>query len=606
MKYKIEKKQMGGLIPNYKSQLQMVNRVNNSEVDFIKRLKDPNRQGIPDWTKFNDVASHRMAWATDNKGAVIYPEVQNINNQLIDFTRPPYHTWAGYNSAVQNRDTIRTTPQMAEWFTTNYKKYFPNFKSGGLIPKFQQGSISGPKDIASIMAKKSEEQKKIKTSEQLKSYISNNNYRVPLVPNFPYPKDVRVNNTMFSPSQMAIKNWLEERAPKFKDQLGNGNLQRQVLNLASSETMKNRNLFAQKLTDYVYDETGESKYNDLDLYFDTLEDLTPKDNTLGSYNPFIHAQFAEQGPMFNRGTYQRHESTHASNPIPQINKIKNSKEFTPLFRTLNNEPEDSRIKYLHSPEEIYARLMQLRLDNNFNPNDIWTKKDLEYVRKLSIKNNYELDQYSDDQLLFLLNNVASNNSSSQQVQHAKKGGLIPKHQTGNYLSPLKSSNWLNRPQPEPYSIEKYRPELLKPKENFLDIAIPVIKKFEKFKPNVYKDGKGIPTIGYGETRKEFITKGTMTEQEASDSMREYISNNILPTLTSQPYYGNLNDNQKASLVSLIYNIGQTKFRNSPGLQRALASGNWQEAVKQMDHGYNDPLNPGLRKRRDYERNLFLQ
>lgn len=315
MKYKIEKKQMGGLIPNYKSQLQMVNRVNNSEVDFIKRLKDPNRQGIPDWTKFNDVASHRMAWATDNKGAVIYPEVQNINNQLIDFTRPPYHTWAGYNSAVQNRDTIRTTPQMAEWFTTNYKKYFPNFKSGGLIPK---------------------------------------------------------------------------------------------------------------------------------------------------------------------------------------------------------------------------------------------------------------------------------------------------HQTGNYLSPLKSSKWLNRPQPEPYSIEKYRPELLKPKENFLDIAIPVIKKFESFKPNVYKDGKGIPTIGYGETRKEFITKGTMTEQEASDSMREYISNNILPTLTSQPYYGNLNDNQKASLVSLIYNIGQTKFRNSPGLQRALASGNWQEAVKQMDHGYNDPLNPGLRKRRDYERNLFLQ
>ncbi len=30
-----------------------------------------------------------MTWATDDKGATIYHNVQNIKGKLIDFTRPP-------------------------------------------------------------------------------------------------------------------------------------------------------------------------------------------------------------------------------------------------------------------------------------------------------------------------------------------------------------------------------------------------------------------------------------------------------------------------------------------------------------------------------------
>ena len=68
-----------------------------------------------------------MSWATDDKGAIIYPNVQNIKGKLIDFTRPPYNKWAGYNSAIQNNDTIQATPEVAQEYTTNYKKFYPQF-----------------------------------------------------------------------------------------------------------------------------------------------------------------------------------------------------------------------------------------------------------------------------------------------------------------------------------------------------------------------------------------------------------------------------------------------------------------------------------------------
>ena len=75
----------------------------------------------------NEISTHKMSWATDDKGATIYPNVQNIKGKLIDFTRPPYNKWAGYNSAIQNNDTIQATPEVAQEYTTNYKKFYPQF-----------------------------------------------------------------------------------------------------------------------------------------------------------------------------------------------------------------------------------------------------------------------------------------------------------------------------------------------------------------------------------------------------------------------------------------------------------------------------------------------
>lgn len=145
-----------------------------------------------------------------------------------------------------------------------------------------------------------------------------------------------------------------------------------------------------------------------------------------------------------------------------------------------------------------------------------------------------------------------------------------------------------------------------------DFLIPKIIKHEGAKKDaqgnhiVYKDGKKIDTIGYGLTDKRYISKGKLTEEEAMQGLTEHIDKEVLPHLQNKPYWSKLNSNQKHALISYVYNIGSGNFNvKSPSLQKALNEGNWKEAAKQMDFGYNDKKNPGLRRRRDEERALFL-
>ena len=140
-----------------------------------------------------------------------------------------------------------------------------------------------------------------------------------------------------------------------------------------------------------------------------------------------------------------------------------------------------------------------------------------------------------------------------------------------------------------------------------DTVLKLIDKFEGFKDKVYKDGKGIDTIGHGLTNKKYTQKGNITREESLQGVKEHINSEVVPYLTSKPYWSKLNNNQKSALISYVYNIGSGNFNTeSPSLQKALSKNNWKEAAKQMDFGYNDKKNPGLKERRDIERQLFLQ
>lgn len=100
--------------------------------NFIQRLEDPNRKFIINWENPRQIATHKMSaeyYPDDSGRAIAYPEVQEINGQLIDFTRPPYHSWAGYDSAIQNKDYLMfDNLQDAIHWTQNYKKNYKNFK----------------------------------------------------------------------------------------------------------------------------------------------------------------------------------------------------------------------------------------------------------------------------------------------------------------------------------------------------------------------------------------------------------------------------------------------------------------------------------------------
>ena len=104
-----------------------VDKVNKSSANFVERLKDSNRKFIQDWADPKSIATHKLGAEYDENGIpFIYPNVQEIDGKLVDFTRPPYHSWAGYESAVERKDTVQTkTLQEAIDFTENYKKYYP-------------------------------------------------------------------------------------------------------------------------------------------------------------------------------------------------------------------------------------------------------------------------------------------------------------------------------------------------------------------------------------------------------------------------------------------------------------------------------------------------
>ena len=108
---------------------------NRSKADFVQRLLNPNRTFIKDWESDN-IATHKLGWATDDKGAIVFPNVQRINGKLYDFTDPKNKRgeWDALDSAIQRGDTLRMSPSQAKEFTENYKKYYPkgaSFKAFG-------------------------------------------------------------------------------------------------------------------------------------------------------------------------------------------------------------------------------------------------------------------------------------------------------------------------------------------------------------------------------------------------------------------------------------------------------------------------------------------
>ena len=135
-----------------------------------------------------------------------------------------------------------------------------------------------------------------------------------------------------------------------------------------------------------------------------------------------------------------------------------------------------------------------------------------------------------------------------------------------------------------------------------------VKQTEAFSPTWYKDGNGYWTIGYGmketpELRRKY--PHSITREQANTEFQNLANTYSQEMYQNTPNAQALNQNQLDALFSYYYNLGQTNYtQKSPAFQNALKNANWNEVINQMDFGYNDTKNPGLKKRRDYERQLF--
>lgn len=136
------------------------------------------------------------------------------------------------------------------------------------------------------------------------------------------------------------------------------------------------------------------------------------------------------------------------------------------------------------------------------------------------------------------------------------------------------------------------------------INVDLIKDSEGFREEAYKCPAGKWTIGYGSTfyqDKSPVQEGdTITRDKAEELLNWYCDTQI-------KYPRNdLNDDQKAALCSLIYNIGQGAFDKSK-CRKAIVNSDWQEAHRQWDWiTANGKILPGLVIRRQKEKNLFFK
>lgn len=142
----------------------------------------------------------------------------------------------------------------------------------------------------------------------------------------------------------------------------------------------------------------------------------------------------------------------------------------------------------------------------------------------------------------------------------------------------------------------------KPSENILKY----LKSWEKFEPELYDDKKGNITIGYGFHLPHILKKykNGITVEEADKEFEGVVNTFVPEFIRRTPNFENLNNNQRDALFSLFYNTGGPEYSKSPMLFKYLKEGDYDKAVKEINHDENDDEVKGQRKRRAFERRVF--
>ncbi len=135
------------------------------------------------------------------------------------------------------------------------------------------------------------------------------------------------------------------------------------------------------------------------------------------------------------------------------------------------------------------------------------------------------------------------------------------------------------------------------------LAAAFISAHEGKRNHAYADAVGIPTVCYGHTADVHLGQ-TQTDEECVvlldgdlNEAAQAITHAVTVPLTA---------NQRAALISFVFNIGTEAFQQSR-LLRKLNTRDYQGAADELlrwDHAGGKVL-PGLSKRRAAERALFL-
>jgi len=143
----------------------------------------------------------------------------------------------------------------------------------------------------------------------------------------------------------------------------------------------------------------------------------------------------------------------------------------------------------------------------------------------------------------------------------------------------------------------------------LDIALPLVARFEGCRLSPYQDSGGVWTIGFGYV---YLTDGSMvsadtppiTQTKAMSLLRLVLSSTASRVDALLP--ASATDNQRAALYSFAYNEGVGALEHST-LLRLFLAGQIENAAQQfLAWVYADGQKlAGLVTRREIERDVFL-
>jgi lysozyme len=148
-------------------------------------------------------------------------------------------------------------------------------------------------------------------------------------------------------------------------------------------------------------------------------------------------------------------------------------------------------------------------------------------------------------------------------------------------------------------------------------ALDLIKEFEGFSSKAYYDPHtgALPiTIAYGSTRKmngtPFYIGETITKEEGEKLLIYQLNKEFLPPLQKIPYWNEMTEEMRGSLLSFSYNLG-AGFYDADGfntISRNLREKDWKAIPKTLEL-YRNPgskVEKGLLRRRIAEGKLFQE
>ncbi len=142
----------------------------------------------------------------------------------------------------------------------------------------------------------------------------------------------------------------------------------------------------------------------------------------------------------------------------------------------------------------------------------------------------------------------------------------------------------------------------------MTLAVDIIKREEGLLLTAYRDGAGNWTVGFGHVGPDVHEGLVITEAKAEALLATDIAWAV--DTVRRSVHVALTTEQRAALVSLVFNIGSGAFRKSTVLRR-LNAGNYEGAAdaflmwNKITVGGTKTISPGLSNRRERERALFL-